>query len=107
MAKQVSDTYTLDLLDKPKRGRPRKPDAKTPAQRAREYRARQRADKQPVRWNMFTWISDLAARKPECRYTWNRPYVCSHDRNWEDEVCPICCMYQDDLLPHRAARNAR
>ncbi len=43
MAKQTADTYTLDLLDKPRRGRPRKPDAKTPAQRAREYRARKKA----------------------------------------------------------------
>jgi hypothetical protein len=42
MAKQAADLYTLDLLNKPKRGRPRKPDAKTPAQRAREYRARKR-----------------------------------------------------------------
>lgn len=45
MAKQSGDVFTLDLLSKPGRGRPRKPDAKTPAQRAREYRARKRAAK--------------------------------------------------------------
>lgn len=42
MAKQAADHFTLDLLDKPKRGRPRKPDAMTPAQRARDYRERLR-----------------------------------------------------------------
>lgn len=45
MAKQSADHFTLDLLDKPKRGRPRKPDALTPAERARAYRARKRAAK--------------------------------------------------------------
>lgn len=44
MAKQAADHFTLDLLDKPKRGRPRKPDALTPAQRAKRYRDRLRAD---------------------------------------------------------------
>jgi hypothetical protein len=43
MAKQAADTFTLDLLDKPKRGRPRKPDALTDAERARRYRARKKA----------------------------------------------------------------
>jgi hypothetical protein len=42
--KQAADSYTLDLLDKPKRGRPRKPNALTPAERARRYRARKRDD---------------------------------------------------------------
>ena len=41
--KQDADRYTLDLLDKPKRGRPRKPDALTAAERAMRYRARKRA----------------------------------------------------------------
>jgi len=36
--KQAADLYTRDLIDKPKRGRPRKPDALTPAQRAKRYR---------------------------------------------------------------------
>lgn len=40
--KQAADAYTLDLLDKPKRGRPRKPNALTPAERARRYRANKR-----------------------------------------------------------------
>jgi len=40
--KQAGDEYTLDLLGNKKRGRPRKPDALTPAERARAYRARQR-----------------------------------------------------------------
>lgn len=39
--KQPQDRFMLDLLDKPGRGRPRKPDALTPAERARRYRARQ------------------------------------------------------------------
>lgn len=43
MAKQPEYLYTVDMLDKPKRGRPRKPNAMTDAQRAREYRARKRA----------------------------------------------------------------
>ena len=42
MAKQATDTFTLDLLDKPKRGRPRKPNALTDAERARRYRARKK-----------------------------------------------------------------
>lgn len=45
MAKQAVDHFTLDLLDKPKRGRPRKPDALTDAQRARSYRQRKREAK--------------------------------------------------------------
>lgn len=45
MAKQAADLYTLDLLDKPKRGRPRKPNALTDAERARAYRVRKRAAK--------------------------------------------------------------
>ena len=45
MAKQSSDLYTLDMLDKPQRGRPRKPDALTPAERARNYRARKTASR--------------------------------------------------------------
>lgn len=60
--KQPADQFTRDLLDKPKRGRPRKPDALTPAQRARAYRARQRAAKAkkagPTMWrgrNGETW----------------------------------------------------
>jgi hypothetical protein len=67
MAKQTADTYTLDLLDRPKRGRPRKPDAKTPAQRAREYRARRReAVRQALqahetrRQELDAWLSGLS-----------------------------------------------
>lgn len=59
MAKQAADLYTLDLLSKPKRGRPRKPDALTPAQRARRYRARKKAAAaKPPMWrgrNGETW----------------------------------------------------
>jgi len=43
MAKQAGDVFTLELIDKPKRGRPRKPDAMTPAERARAYRHRKSA----------------------------------------------------------------
>ena len=38
--KQKSDQYTRDLFGKNPVGRPRKPDAKTPAQRMAAYRAR-------------------------------------------------------------------
>lgn len=41
--RQSADVYTLDLIDPPKRGRPRKPNALTPAERARRYRARNKA----------------------------------------------------------------
>jgi hypothetical protein len=44
--KQAADKFTRDAFDKPGRGRPRKPDAKTPAQRMREYRQRKQASKQ-------------------------------------------------------------
>jgi len=40
MAKQINDLYTRDIFGKNPVGRPRKPDAKTPAQRARAYRER-------------------------------------------------------------------
>lgn len=69
MAKQTGDAFTLDLLDKPKRGRPRKPDAKSDAQRAREYRARQRAAKLaevPPSRNLWgsTWTARELRRMP-------------------------------------------
>jgi hypothetical protein len=38
--KQTADKFTVDAFDKPRRGRPRKPDAKTNAQRQREFRQR-------------------------------------------------------------------
>ena len=50
--KQSADVFTPDLLGPPRRGRPRKPDALTPAERARRYRARKRA------------AADLAGREP-------------------------------------------
>lgn len=40
--KQKSDCFTADIFDKNPVGRPRKPDAKTPAQRAKAYRDRNR-----------------------------------------------------------------
>jgi hypothetical protein len=43
--KQPNDKFTRDAFDTPTRGRPRKPDAKTPAQRAKTYRDRVRAQK--------------------------------------------------------------
>lgn len=38
--RQLEDKFTLDAFDKPRRGRPRKPNAKTGAERQRDYRAR-------------------------------------------------------------------
>jgi hypothetical protein len=43
--KQTNDKFTRDAFDTPRRGRPLKVDAKTPAQRAKEYRARLKAQK--------------------------------------------------------------
>lgn len=40
--KQAADKYTGELFEKPKRGRPRTPNATTPAQRTREYRQRRK-----------------------------------------------------------------
>lgn len=36
--RQSADKFTLDLIDKPRRGRPPKPNALTPAERAQRYR---------------------------------------------------------------------
>jgi hypothetical protein len=41
--KQPEDRFTIDLIDKPGRGRPRKANALTPAQRAKSYRQRRQA----------------------------------------------------------------
>ncbi|MFZ6712033.1 hypothetical protein [Undibacterium sp. TC9W] len=43
--KQPSDEFTIDFFTQPGRGRPRKATAKSAAQRAKEYRDRQRARK--------------------------------------------------------------
>ncbi|WP_293779974.1 hypothetical protein [uncultured Oxalicibacterium sp.] len=40
--KQTADVYTVDAFTKPGRGRPRKPDAKSNAQRQREFRQRRK-----------------------------------------------------------------
>ena len=40
--KQATDKFTTDIFTKPGRGRPRKPDAKSTAQRMREYRMRKK-----------------------------------------------------------------
>lgn len=40
--KQAVDRYTVDLFEKPRRGRPRNPKAKSAAQRMREYRQRRK-----------------------------------------------------------------
>lgn len=46
LVKQSEDKFTRDAFDAPKAGRPRSPNALTPAQRAKQYRARQKAMKQ-------------------------------------------------------------
>lgn len=46
--KQAADKFTFDLLNRPGRGRPRKPDAKSAAQRMREYRARKKKRLQTI-----------------------------------------------------------
>jgi len=43
--KNPNDKFTRDAFDTPRRGRPRKVDAKTPAQRAKDYRDRLKAQK--------------------------------------------------------------
>lgn len=40
--KQPADKFTVDAFSKPRPGRPRKPDAKTNAQRQAEFRARRK-----------------------------------------------------------------
>lgn len=40
--KSPVDKFTRDAFDKPRRGRPAKPDAKSNAQRQREWRARRK-----------------------------------------------------------------
>lgn len=42
--KQAEDKFTIDAFGKRGRGRPRKPDAKSSAQRVREFRARKKFD---------------------------------------------------------------
>jgi hypothetical protein len=44
--KQTADQYTSDFFDKLRRGRPRKLNAKSSAQRQAEYRMRQKALRQ-------------------------------------------------------------
>lgn len=43
--KQQADKFTRDAFETPRRGRPPKPDAKSQAQRSREYRLRLKAKK--------------------------------------------------------------
>lgn len=43
--KQLGDDFTRDIFNKPGRGRPRKVNAKSAAQRAKEYRDRLREQK--------------------------------------------------------------
>lgn len=46
--KQAVDRFTPDMLGKPRRGRPPKPDALTPAERARRYRQNKRQTAPPA-----------------------------------------------------------
>jgi hypothetical protein len=48
--KQKDDNFTPDLFGKNPVGRPRKPDAKTPAQRMRDYRKR-------IKYNMLITVT--------------------------------------------------
>lgn len=64
VVKQVSDVYTLDLFGKPGRGRPRKPDALTPAQRAKAYRARKAANGDQFQWLRDAYLELCRDSKP-------------------------------------------
>ena len=59
--KQAADLYTRDLIDKPRRGRPRKVDALTPAQRAQRYRDNLKADRR--RAASLAYGREMAARE--------------------------------------------
>lgn len=55
--KQQADQFTRDAFETPRRGRPRKPDAKTPAQRMREYRARRKVNQSGQPDNAFISVT--------------------------------------------------
>lgn len=59
--KQANDAYTRDLIDKPKRGRPRKVDALSQAERAAKYRARKRSLTAPI--ERATMVAALFVRE--------------------------------------------
>lgn len=61
--KSDADHYTRDLLDNPP-GRPRKPTAKSGAQRQREYRQRKAIEVSVTRDENCTWCG--AARSNSC-----------------------------------------
>ncbi len=63
MAKDPLDTQTIDALEQPRRrGRPRKPDAMTPAERMRKYRARIKAGLIQPQTKDSKRIAELEAR---------------------------------------------
>lgn len=78
--RQVSDKFTLDLLVKPGRGRPRKIDAKSAAQRQREYRQRQKArfaiPVTPLRKIPVTMVASLAPKDQIKTFTLAYPEFC-------------------------------
>ena len=53
------DLYTRDLIDKPARGRPRKANALTSAQRAQSYRDRQRLKRASIQ---FCDVAEFVSR---------------------------------------------
>jgi hypothetical protein len=67
--KQPSDRFTLPLLDKPRPGRPRNPNALTPAQRAQRYRAKKKLLPKPFlltwtgRGKTPAWVNELVRKE--------------------------------------------
>lgn len=95
--KQAADTFTRDLLDKPKRGRPRKPDALTPAERARRYRAANKADPYRATRNAQPWyLAYLEEQKRREATTHSVPaWPLSRDPAWDRS----CADARGDVEP--------
>jgi hypothetical protein len=87
--KQDADKFTIDAFNKPGRGRPRKPDAKTDAQRMREYRKRKRESGGELQQNSVTTKKEVERDRGKAMYS-----VTSNSVSWmvrnEDLDLGIC-----------------